>query len=100
MAKENRTEEDRVKEYIRQREEFRFFRDVLASRTYHSTNPEQMKKSLLNHMRPRTDEGELICAPCDMVSMVPVERIYGPHHDLDHSHECEVCYGTEIGRYS
>lgn len=100
MENPNKTQEERIKAYIQKREEFRIFKSILESRVYSSTNPAQMKRSLLNHMRPRTDEGELICANCDIVSMVPTERRYGPHHDLDHDYECEVCDGTELGRYS
>ncbi|MEX2016999.1 MAG: hypothetical protein WD876_00830 [Candidatus Pacearchaeota archaeon] len=85
--------------YIQRRDEFKVLKSALESRMFMTPDWRNGFKKLLNEKRPRTDEGELICAPCDIVSMVPVERKYGSHHDLNHDYECEVCGGNEIGRY-
>ena len=91
---------EKIELYIRRREEFRLFRSLLESRIYHFSDFGKGLKAVINQKRPITDEGELICAHCDMVSMVPTEKRYGPHHDLNHDYDCEVCDGTELGRYS
>ncbi len=91
--------EEKMELYIRQREEFKIFKSILESRVYHFSDLKKGLRAVINQKRPITDKGELICANCDMVSMVPVEKRYGPHHDLSHDYECEVCDGIELGRY-
>lgn len=93
-------EKDKIMLYRQKGAEFRLLRSTLERRAASALHLKKGLRQTINQMRPVTENGVLICAPCDMVSMVPVEVKYGPHHDLDHTHECEVCYGTEIGRYS
>ncbi len=82
-------EKNKTITYQQKRKEFKFFRTALESRLETMPTLKDGIKNLINQRRPRTDNGELICAPCDMVSMVPKEEGY----------QCEICYGNEIGRH-
>ena len=85
---------------VEKRRFFSILKDSLQRRVEEFHYPKEITDKLIRNMRPTTENGENICLPCDVISMVPVEKIYGDHHNLNYTHECEIRGGNQLGRYN
>ncbi|MBU2612671.1 MAG: hypothetical protein KKB62_03045 [Nanoarchaeota archaeon] len=85
-------EEDKKKEYIIQREEFKEKKKNLLNKILeHESEIKNLHKQI-NGARPVTENGELICNYCDTQSMKYIGRT--PQGGLaggDDIYKCEIC---------